>query len=98
MRSGYSETALPTELKLQWTRDLGKPDPAFDYHFRLCADQTYEPVSAEGLIFVPSNITDSMTAYDLTTGEEKWHYNTEGTVRFAQVFESGQLFFGSDDG
>ena len=98
MRSGYSETALPTELKLQWTRDLGKPDPAFDYHFRLCADQTYEPVSAEGLIFVPSNITDSMTAYDLITGEEKWHYTTEGPVRFAPVFESGQLFFGSDDG
>ena len=98
MRSGATEVALTEQLTLQWSRDLGKPDPAFDYHFRLCADQTYEPVSAGGLLFVPSNVTDSVTAYDLVSGEEKWHFIAEAPVRFAPVEDSGKLFFVSDDG
>lgn len=98
MRSGASEQALPVDLKLQWSRFLGKPDPAFDYHFRLCADESYEPVAAGGLVFVPSNITDSVTAYDLSTGVEKWRFITEGPVRFAPVVGGGVVYFGSDDG
>lgn len=98
MRSGATEVALPQELTLQWSRDLGQPDPAFDYHFRLCADQTYEPVSVDGLLFVPSNVTDSVTAYDLASGEEKWHFIAEAPVRFAPVVEGEKLFFVADDG
>ena len=98
MRSCASEQALPVDLKLHWSRYLGKPDPAFDYHFRLCADESYEPVAAGGLVFVPSNITDSVTAYDLSTGAEKWRFITEGPVRFAPVVGGGVVYFGSDDG
>lgn len=98
MRSGAIEQSLPADLKLQWSRFLGKPDPAFDYHFRLCADESYEPVAAGGLVFVPSNTTDSVTAYDLNTGAEKWRVITEGPVRFAPVVGDGVVYFGSDDG
>ena len=47
-RSGATTHSPPSELKLRWSRALPKPDPAFDYHFRLCADQSYEPVAAGG--------------------------------------------------
>lgn len=97
-RSGTTAHALPSDMKLMWSRDLGKPDPAFDYHFRLCADQANEPVAAGGVVFLPSNTTDSVAAYDLATGGEKWCFITEGPVRFAPVVGDGVVFFGSDDG
>ena len=50
------------------------------------------------MVFVPSNITDSVTAYDLGTGAERWRFITEGPVRFAPVVGGGVVYFGSDDG
>ena len=96
--SGATPHELPHELKLQWARALPKPDPAFDYHFRLCADVSYEPVASGGLLFVPSNVSDSVTAYDLATGKEIWRFISEGPVRFAPVAANGMVYFGSDDG
>lgn len=98
LRSGATAHALPPKLALRWTSNLGTPDPAFDYHFRLCADQSYEPVAAGGVLFVPSNVRDGITSYDLLTGEEKWEFITEGPVRFAPVVDGDLVFFGSDDG
>lgn len=97
-RSGATTDALPNEMKLVWSRQLEKPDPAFDYHFRLCADQANEPVAAKGIIFVPSNTSDNVTAYDMQSGAEKWHFITEGPVRFAPVVSGDRVIFGSDDG
>ncbi|MFN7563114.1 MAG: PQQ-binding-like beta-propeller repeat protein [Prosthecobacter sp.] len=97
-RSAVTAEVLPEKLALEWSRDLGMPDPAFDYHFRLCADEANEPVAAGGLLFVPSNTRHSVTAYDLSSGEERWCFITEGPVRFAPVVEAGVVFFGSDDG
>ena len=97
-RSGAVTQALPRELKLQWSRALPKPDPAFDYHFRLCADQSYEPVAAGGVLFLPSNVSDEVTAFDLATGSVKWRFDTEGPVRFAPVVSGGRVWFVSDDG
>ncbi len=97
-RSGATAHALPAQLVQAWSRELGRPDPAFDYHFRLCADEANEPLAANGVLFVPSNTTDGVTAYDLGTGAERWRFITEGPVRFAPVVESGSVFFGSDDG
>lgn len=97
-RSGATAQALPRELKLDWSRELGKPDPAFDYHFRLCADQSYEPVAANGVLFVPSNVGDSVTAYDLVSGAVKWRFVAEGPVRFAPVVANDRVWFASDDG
>ena len=97
-RSGVTMDALPQEMKLVWSRLLEKPDPAFDYHFRLCADQANEPVAAKGIVFVPSNTSDSVTAYDMLSGAEKWRVITEGPVRFAPVVSGDLVIFGSDDG
>lgn len=96
--SAFVAQGLPESLTLQWSRDLGKPDPAFDYHFRLCADPSYEPVAANGLLFVPSNVSDDVTAYDLATGAEKWRFISQGPVRFAPVASRNRVWFVSDDG
>ncbi len=97
-RSGATAHALPDEMKPVWSRQLEKPDPAFDYHFRLCADQANEPVAAKGVVFMPSNTNDSVTAYDMRSGAEKWRFITEGPVRFAPVVSGDLVMFGSDDG
>ena len=98
LRSGATTHALAGNLTLAWSRDLGRPEAAFDYHFRLCADEANEPVAVGGVLFVPSNSSDGVTAYDLSSGVEKWRFITEGPVRFAPVVEGGLVFFGSDDG
>ena len=97
-RTGASANPLPDRLSLLWHQNMGYPDAAFIHQVRMCADATYAPVAAEGLVFVPSNLRDEVAALDLATGKRVWRYITEGPVRFAPVFHDGKLYFGSDDG
>jgi outer membrane protein assembly factor BamB len=64
----------------------------------MCADFSYSPVAGAGLLFLPSNVTDQVMAFDLDTGALKWRYVTDGPVRFAPVYNKGKLYFTSDDG
>jgi outer membrane protein assembly factor BamB len=77
---------------------MGYPDAAFIHQFRMCADAAYAPVAANGLVFVPSNLRDELVALELATGRMVWRVVTGGPVRFAPVYDSGRLYFGSDDG
>jgi outer membrane protein assembly factor BamB len=97
-RTGSSANPLPDDLSLRWLRNLGYPDSAFIHQARMCADVSYAPVAADGLLFVPSNLRDEVAALDLATGKLKWRSITGGPVRFAPVYHSGKLYFGSDDG
>jgi len=97
-RSGATEDAGPAGSELLWSKALPHPDPAYDHQYRMCADVTYAPIAAEGLVFIPSNVTDQVMACDLGTGVVKWRYVTEGPVRFAPVCLDGKVCFGSDDG
>ncbi len=97
-RSGATTEGCPDKLTLQWTKDLGQPDPAYDHQYRMCADATYAPIAANGTVFVPSNIDDCVVAYDLATGDREWCFVAEGPVRLAPVFCDGRVYFGSDDG
>src|SRR5258708_18139741 len=47
---------------------------------------------------VGSSRTDSVTAYDTRTGEQRWRFLADGPVRFAPLFHSGKLYVVSDDG
>ena len=49
-------------------------------------------------MFVPSMVTDSVTALDTETGQERWQFFTEGPVRLAPVAHEGKVYFVSDDG
>jgi len=97
-RTGSSDEALADELHLAWVRELPAPKPAYPKYPRLCFDGSYEPVVLGKTMFVPSMVTDSVTALDTETGEEKWEFFTDGPVRFAPVAMAGRVAFVSDDG
>ncbi len=101
-RSATILHALDEELHLQWVLELPAPQRAWpeqiDDHGKLSFDTSYEPVAAGGKLFVPSMITDSVTAYDLDSGAERWRYYTGGPVRLAPAFSEGRLYVASDDG
>ena len=98
-RGGVSPAPLPTDLHLQWTRQLAHPRPAWpESQPSLRFDVSYWPVAAGKLLFVPSMVTDSVTAYDTETGREQWRFTADGPVRFAPVAHAGRVYFGSDDG
>lgn len=97
-RSAASEESLAESLHLAWVRELPTPRPAFPTEVRLRYDATYEPVVLQKTIFVPSMITDSVTALDTETGRERWQFFTEGPVRLAPVAWQDKVCFVSDDG
>ena len=43
-------------------------------------------------------VTDSVTALDSETGEERWTFFADGPVRFAPLAWEGKVYFVSDDG
>jgi outer membrane protein assembly factor BamB len=110
-RSGYAEITLPADLSLLWTRQLEEPGRCWplqleDYHTggnpdqigKLSFDISYEPVMGGGRLFVPSMVSDRVTAYSASGGEELWRFYAGGPVRFAPVYDSGRVYFVSDDG
>lgn len=97
-RSAASPAELPAQLHLQWQWKLPAPRPAFPEDLRLCFDQSYEPVVMGKTVFVPSMVTDSVTALDTDTGAVKWKFFADGPVRFAPAAWRGKVYFVSDDG
>jgi outer membrane protein assembly factor BamB len=98
VRSGATSAALPTNLHLQWTRQLPAPTPAWPNEARLHFDASYEPVVSGSRMFVGSMVDGSVTALDCATGDELWRFYTNGPVRLSPVAFDGRLCFGSDDG
>ena len=98
-RGAASGEQLPSELHLQWIRELPAPKPAWPAsQDRLQFDASYEPIVAGKTIFIGSMVSDSVTAYDTETGAEKWRFYCDGPVRFAPVAYKDKLYFASDDG
>jgi len=98
-RTAATAEELPEQLHLQWVRHLPKPVPGWPAsQYKLQFDASYEPVVMGKLIFVPSMLRDSVTAYDTETGKLAWRFYAEGPVRFAPVAQDGRVWFVSDDG
>jgi len=97
-RSGASPEALPAELHLQWSRQVPPPQPAWPDEPRLAFDWAAEPVAAGATLFVPSSASDSLTALDIETGQERWRFYAEGPVRFPAAAWEGRVYLVSDDG
>jgi outer membrane protein assembly factor BamB len=107
-RTAETPYPLPSALHLQWSRQLPPIQRAWlgwsdspSQNF-LGFDDGYEPIVLGKMIYLASNKTDSVTAYDTDTGEEKWKFYTGGPVRLAPVgWKDGsmyRIYFGSDDG
>lgn len=97
-RSASSPEQLPAKLEREWVRRLPAPRPAFPGEVRLGFDASYEPVVLGQTMFVPSMVTDTVTALDTQTGAERWRFFAEGPVRFSPVAWEGSVYFVSDDG
>ncbi|HID21801.1 MAG TPA: hypothetical protein EYP14_05300 [Planctomycetaceae bacterium] len=98
-RSGCTDEELAPQLHLQWTRQLPRLEPTWpDQDQYLKGDGVYEPIAAEGRLFLTSPRNDSLTAYDLATGEQRWRFFAEAPIRFAPVFHKGRVYFTADDG
>ena len=103
-RRGSSPAGLPEKLHLQWVLELPEPAPAWpSTQDKLQFDRLYEPVVLGRRMFVPSMISDKVTAFDTRTGEELWSTYTDGPVRFACVARRDgkgdeKVYFTSDDG
>ncbi len=101
-RSASTPHQLDHPLHLHWVRQLAPPRRAWpwqqDDFEKLAFDASYQPVVAGGLMFVGSMTDDSLTAYDLDSGEIRWQYWTDGPVRLAPVVWQGRVYVGSDDG
>lgn len=110
-RQAYAEISLPDNPSLLWTRQMEEPKRAWpfqleDYYTsgnpdqvgKLSFDISYEPVIGGGRLFVPSMVSDRLTAYSAESGEELWRYYAGGPLRFAPLYDSGRVYFISDDG
>jgi len=98
-RTAVSPESLPRELHLQWVRRFAPPAPAWPAgQTKLQFDASYEPVVFGKRLFVPSMVSDRVTAYDTQTGKELWRFYTDGPVRFAPVAWKDKVAFTSDDG
>src|SRR5262249_30985004 len=49
-------------------------------------------------LFVGSSRTDSVTAVDTQTGEDRWRFFANGPVRFAPAVWDNRVYITSDDG
>ena len=97
-RTAARPQPLPADLYPLWERQLPAPRPAFPGENRLCYDATCEPVVMGKTMFVPSMVTDSVTALDTETGRQRWQFVAEGPVRLAPVAWRDNVYFVSDDG
>jgi outer membrane protein assembly factor BamB len=89
---------LPAELHLRWVRTLPPPRPAWPDQPKMAFDAAPKPAVIGQTVFVPSTVTDGVTAYDADTGEERWSFTTDGPVRFAPAVWEDRLYVASDDG
>lgn len=96
-RTGATAAEPGDGWQLTWSRDLPPLTPAY-HSGRLQFDAGYEPVVSQGRMVVASSKTDSVTAYDSSTGEQLWQFMTNGPVRLAPAIWDGSVCFGSDDG
>lgn len=101
-RSGMTPFTLAQDLHLQWVRELPEPKRAWPHQWddrgKLDFDISYAPVVMGDLIFVPSSVTDSVTAYRIENGAHVWRFYTDGPVRLAPAAWNGRVYAVSDDG
>ena len=91
----------PQGAKTAWTQSPAQQDFWQGYvnlgprqDFDRCMD-----VAAVGdYIYFGSSGSDSVTCLNAATGDEVWTFVTGGPVRLAPFVDSGNVYFGSDDG
>jgi len=92
---------LPTQLHLQWVREYSPRVPVWDDPLNqdlMPYDRIFEPVVADGRMFVAFNDSDKVVALDVQSGKELWRFYADGPVRFSPAVWRDGVYFVSDDG
>lgn len=97
-RTGVSPDYLPASMKQQWKLTLPALKPAWPDQPLMPFDAVYEPIVVGHLMYVGSSRTDSVTAYDTRSGEQRWRFLADGPIRFAPIWHANHLYVASDDG
>lgn len=111
-RSGVTEEQLNLPLTQKWVYTSSfPPQPAWegpakwdsysvqkDLKSMRNFDPVYHVTTVGDLLFFGSSVDDAAHCLDAVTGEERWHFFTEGPVRVAPTYFQGRVYFGSDDG
>jgi outer membrane protein assembly factor BamB len=97
-RTATTDEQLAKDLHLQWRRQLKPLKPAWPEDPRIQFDAHYEPVIAGQTLFVSSSRNDSVSAFDLKTGQQQWQFFANGPVRFAPLVSGKNVYFSADDG
>lgn len=100
-RSAATPEQLAVNLYPQWQVKYSRRIPVWDdplnqdlMHF----DRVFEPVVADGRLFIGFNDQDKVVALDINSGRELWHYYADGPVRLPITASNGKIFFTGDDG
>jgi outer membrane protein assembly factor BamB len=97
-RTAATDEPLPNSLRLQWKHQMGSPKPAWPDENRMHFDMCYEPIVVGQTMFVGSNRSDSLAAFDTRSGKELWRFFADGPVRLAPAVWKQFIYFVSDDG
>jgi outer membrane protein assembly factor BamB len=96
-----SPHGLPDQLHLQWVRLESPRDPVWDDTLNrdmMPYDRIFEPVVADGKMFLSFNDSDKVVALDVRNGSCLWSFYADGPVRFPPVVYQDSVLFTSDDG
>jgi outer membrane protein assembly factor BamB len=105
-RFDYGRTAstpekLAEKLYLQWQVKYSSRIPVWDDPLNqnlMQFDRIFEPIVADGKLFLGFNDQDKVVALDISSGKELWHYYADGPVRLPLAANNCKIYFTSDDG
>lgn len=83
-RSGNASSAVDSEVRVDWTADLGG---------KLTA-----PVIADGTVYVAKIHEHTLVALDHANGEKKWTYTIGARIDSPPTIHRGRVVFGGADG
>jgi len=61
-------------------------------------DPVFHVIAAKNRVYFGSSVDDSVHCLDAANGQLQWRYTTDGPVRIVPTYNSGRIYFGSDDG
>jgi len=83
-RGSASASSIPTELKPQWTANLG--------------GKLTQPIAVGDIVYIASIDAHTIYALSATEGKMLWTFTAEGRIDSSPTFYQGALLFGSADG
>ncbi|MEA2012932.1 MAG: PQQ-binding-like beta-propeller repeat protein [Verrucomicrobiota bacterium] len=111
-RTGITNAKVTTPLKRPWVHSaIHAPNPSWpkpakqDFWHRVpklssttIYDRVFHPIIFDSKVAYASSTDNTIYCLDVKTGQELWHFITNGPVRIAPAYRDGKLYVGSDDG